>query len=1078
MANPIRQQVIVHELQTSRRDDPSTAHSRSCAQQYLRSYPAPIHHSENTLPRMPHLSWLYDRHVLLGLNHDALPRAVDLRTPRVGRVFCYSTYVKDPTGSLRGRDIPIAMFGACSSLTSIPPYPGVPPKFSSTPNSTISCHIDGTYGAYDGRRYPQLVNPRSLWMVFHDSVASLSYNPTSCEVNSPNDFFYWNHPGDPSRDGSWIHRRLLDLFTRREVVESEFARLVELAAKFYGLSRFNDSAQRHAVYDLPYYDPISFSDALMWRSWTDGFGSLSYTLQYVAGMKALNRWLQAQIDSQKFGWTEWEVEKPDPLLMGGWASTITQHDDWLFLMRFRVPIYIITQLPLEHPLLTRLQLGNLDADERYRSNAFDSQHRLEPYWLTHYQHLHSFVPGLRLECRSEYIPQEILDTPLHPIPANSTATSCLLTWKSPIYRHDISRLNVDMLELQRKTAAARRSIDELFPVTLLELRADVDRHPLLDAIGNQFARDGNRMIRFIEEFDAENDAYYPRRLGHKTSGAKSAIAGAFYRWCYLTEKIEIFSDFPFPGRSSSFGRVLHDLEDDDSDDNGIDSDANDPRRYYRSKPKPNEEPRFIWQPTASLKVQSHHRGSARVALDTTPVPPSNEQFIAVDDPMSKILWEQRWQKACRGQEWAMASQEQLASPGLFNDYIKELVSLENPSKEDSFWTIVRIHARRLATQHETVSPFPFPRCTDTTIDSVKTLLENRTLLQEQLKRRLFRPVGGDNTVSERPIPWHITGGSSQDICYPLRISGIHGDASPSVVFALLESTLGIRQHDVVIFSSSREVDTTLSFDFGLRYCEDALLISILLHGVEVDDRLLEVQFLHAMSKKISIICLPGAAALRTPQERLSRVWGMLAQPGIDDKLVGHAYQLWKDLSSSFLSSSAVTPEHLMTVKETQVAVQNVLTSTPSLLAPDEYTNYNRPLLTTQELSLGSADPAPVTMSRLFYHFAMAHQFHLPSSLARSGRPDGARTKNARKNAKKHQRHPELIASSTMSSEQRASLKKAIIDRTRYLQTCWRPESLLLPPFNSNIPSGVHEEAALIQFYTDLWDWQDQCLDIM
>ncbi|KAG8824501.1 hypothetical protein FRC17_009081 [Serendipita sp. 399] len=1079
MANPLR--TPHHDISPPKLTDPSTAASRSYAEKYLRPFPAPSEYSNNTLPRTPDLSWLYDRHVLLGLNDGAIPQSVDLCTPRVGRAFRFDAHLvkrSGPKSSLSEVSIPIAMFGACPSINAIPPYPGVPPKFSTTPNCDVSCHVDGTYGAFDARRYPQLYDSRRPWLPFYDNPASLAFDPTCCEVASPNDFFYWNEPGQPSHDGSWVHRWLHSLFSRREHVEARFAHLVSIAAKLNGLRSFNGPSQHHATYDLPWYDPLSYKQAKKWRYWLDGREPLSYTLQYVAAMNTLNRWLQAQIDTQKWGWSDWDKEMPDQSLMGAWASTITRQEDWLFLMRFRVPVYVVTRIPSDHPSSRQLQPGNLDADEHYRMNAFDSHHRLGPSWTTRYRHLHSFVPGLRLACRAEYMPCELLNIPPPTLPANTVATSPLLGWKSAIYQHNVPRFDASVYTQQIKAAPARRSVDELFPVALSKLQAEIDRHPLLNAIGSKFARNGNQTSQFVELYDSDADGYYPRRLGRGTPYAKATIGTSSYCWKYPAERIEIYLDYQFPGRSYLFGRVVHDFEDDvpdsdaDDDDDVLDKEKISPRKYFRDKPTRNQIPLFTWQLSDSHRRNegSPSRNSINspssvphTPTNLTPVPLSTEQFIVTVDPPWIVFI--GWLR-----ESYEAQERQMPQPsfvsGLFTDYVDQLAKFQNCIEEKPFWALVKMQAER--TVNATI-----------TVDSVKTIRANRSLLQERLQRRFFRPVLGDHTVAPRPVPWRVTDGSSRDICYPIRLSGVHGDVQTTTVLAMLESTLGIPQHFIVILSSSQEVDTTRSFELGLRYCEDALLISLLLHGVEVDERLLEVQFLYAMSKKVDVIMLPEDATLRSPRERLKQIWALLHQPGIDPNLTGYTYQLWSDVLKSFTSSSVMTPDEVREIQGCGSPVRGVLTSIPSLLEPSHYGLFDQPLSSTQQISLGPADPAPITSLRLLCHTAMTHQLHFPTSIVSAGRPKGARTRKAHKNDVKHRALPNVeSAASRMSSEMRSNLRKAIVQRAEYLQRCWRPMSLELPEFKFRIPSEMKEVDAMIHFYSALWDWQDECRGVL
>ncbi|KAG8834111.1 hypothetical protein FRC17_009543 [Serendipita sp. 399] len=722
---------------------------------------------------------------------------------------------------------------------------------------------------------------------------------------------------------------------------------------------------------------------------------------------------------QKWGWSNWDKEMPDQSLMGAWASMITQQEDWLFLMRFRVPIYVVTQIPSNHPSSQQLQPRNLDADKHYRMNAFDSHHRLGPLWTTCYRHLHSFVPGLRLACQAEYVPCKLLNIPPPTLPANAVATSPLLGWKSAIYQHNVPRFDASIYTQQIKAAPACRSIDELFPVALSKLQAKIDCHPLLNAISSKFAQNGNQTSQFIKLYDLDADGYYPRQLGHGTPYAKATIGTSSYCWKYPAERIKIYLDYQFLGHSYLFGQVVHNFEDNvpdsdaDDDDDVLDKEKISPQKYFRDKPTRNQIPLFTWQ---LLDLHCCNEGSPscnsinspssvpHTPTNLTPVPLSTEQFIVMVDPPWIVFIGWLWE-SYKAQEWQMPQLSFVS--GLFTDYIDQLAKFQNCIEEKPFWALVKMQAEQ--TVNATI-----------TVNSVKTIRTNCSLLQEHLQQQFFWPVLGDHTVAPWLVPWHVTDGSSCDICYPIHLSGVHGDVQTTTVLAMLESTLGIPQHFIVILSSLQEVDTTWSFELGLWYCEDALLISLLLHGVEVDKRLLEVQFLYAMSKKVNVIMLPEDATLRSPQERLKQIWALLHQPGIDPNLTGYTYQLWSDILKLFTSSSVMMPNEVP-------EIQGFLTLIPSLLELSHYGLFDQPLSSTQQISLGPADPALITSLRLLCHMAMTHQLHFPTSIVSAGRPKGARTKKAHKNDVKHRALPNVkSAASRMSSKMQSNLRKAIV----------------------------------------------------
>jgi hypothetical protein len=126
------------------------------------------------------------------------------------------------------------------------------------------------------------------------------------------------------------------------------------------------------------------------------------------------------------------------------------------------------------------------------------------------------------------------------------------------------------------------------------------------------------------------------------------------------------------------------------------------------------------------------------------------------------------------------------------------------------------------------------------------------------------------------------------------------------------------------------------------------------------------------------------------------------------------------------------------------------------------------------------------------------------------RPRDGKTWRAEKNTQKHLAIPQEHAHSAMSARQRRDLKRAILTRASYLQSCWRPSDLRLPelklssepkddeqPLLPSMPlsepeddtphlptstlSSKHKDnapGAMLRLYTSLWDWQDECLEVM
>jgi hypothetical protein len=262
---------------------------------------------------------------------------------------------------------------------------------------------------------------------------------------------------------------------------------------------------------------------------------------------------------------------------------------------------------------------------------------------------------------------------------------------------------------------------------------------------------------------------------------------------------------------------------------------------------------------------------------------------------------------------------------LFKDYASELVSQER--RQDSDHKLIQWRCRYVVWKEWEASNGD-TKMAEEEVDLRAQMLERRVTrlenqrerLHEQISKQLFKLFKGDAVISERVIPWLIPGGSSSDICYPVRIAGIHGDAEDVSIFAMLNQALDILPHEVVVFSMNKEVDTTTTIELGLRYCEDALHVRACLHGVEVDDRLLEVQFLNAMSNQVNALHYPlnpTVKEIRTMNERLLHTISINSVPGLSHTLATQAYNLERDLASEMLENDLITSESLARIKNAE-----------------------------------------------------------------------------------------------------------------------------------------------------------------
>jgi hypothetical protein len=130
----------------------------------------------------------------------------------------------------------------------------------------------------------------------------------------------------------------------------------------------------------------------------------------------------------------------------------------------------------------------------------------------------------------------------------------------------------------------------------------------------------------------------------------------------------------------------------------------------------------------------------------------------------------------------------------------------------------------------------------------------------------------------------------------------------------------------------------------------------------------------------------------------------------------------------------------------------------------------------QEVSVGQPilNPSPhgVEVSLIA---VMSNVMRWSDSPVQRGRPAGSGGPNANANRAKHKKPPPNVVSEQLSAARRRGLIKAIKEQAKYLRSCWRPNDLHLPEF---IPRPPQSQNQVVDLFMDLWDWQDQCMNVM
>jgi hypothetical protein len=403
-------------------------------------------------------------------------------------------------------------------------------------------------------------------------------------------------------------------------------------------------------------------------------------------------------------------------------------------------------------------------------------------------------------------------------------------------------------------------------------------------------------------------------------------------WSYPAINLVLVSDFKFPGRHPSFGRIDNGEEEQEELYNPRGEEA---RTYWdinRSGLPKN--PLFVWTPfvdpdapgsshgpSKSIKDRSS-RSTEPMLLDSLPSTAvsyyeDDQQFRITDDPVVNIWNEIR-----------PPPKKTTAPTRPYRDYVNEMVSFETRRDigvyaglfdADCTYSIEREQEAAVINDGEPM--------TDTRklehVAEMKSLFHDletqRDIMHRQMERRIFKRARGDATISRQPVAWHLPKGSAKDICYPVRVSGIHGDVSLHDFLSMLCEVLEIFPTDIVLMSDYSELDGTISIELGLRYCEDTLALVTMLNGVKSDDRYIEVQFLHAMVGGVSVFPYPLdpktlPRGYRTLLTRLKRVVALTRYPCSPSEVTNTAFLLESQLARKILEGRLATMEEVQGIR--------------------------------------------------------------------------------------------------------------------------------------------------------------------
>jgi hypothetical protein len=486
------------------------------------------------IPIDPCSSWMAAPSLSFG---GAIPSYVDLEEPRVGRV------VKHGTSSI------CALFPASSSTAYCPPYPGLPPCGLDNPHDPVTCFTDGTLGKFDPRFYPQVFDSKRPWLPFHLGPGSvndcpLAYSP-ACS------FFHWFSPSEPAKGGRWKREDIGSLLQSRGRAEVNLEMQLDAYKRANPLDPLDTTA-----WTLPVHDMLTYEQTERWTTYQEGRDAIGRTARYTAEVRAICRWLHhfraiARDHLPPEATVTWPLT-----FQGTWTSPQLDRRNWDIMNRAYVPIYILAELPVTHPL-TLLPLSTFDAGEHLRVNPFEGVHGVGNTWRTPPTYKFLPFPSPSHTTRLQKFPSS-LSNPTRRYPrtlADAKPTAWYMPWTCRLSEDFKSLSQPENLPdfSDRKARVFQERCYGLFwhlgPQDIA-LNKQRDWHPFFHVCSEAEA---SSSACYQENFDKGSSKWFFKRVSGKMR--EQSAESARYIFFYPQESITIYSDYPFPGRSNDFCRT-------------------------------------------------------------------------------------------------------------------------------------------------------------------------------------------------------------------------------------------------------------------------------------------------------------------------------------------------------------------------------------------------------------------------------------------------------------------------------------------------------------------------------------------
>jgi hypothetical protein len=368
-------------------------------------------------------------------------------------------------------------------------------------------------------------------------------------------------------------------------------------------------------------------------------------------------------------------------------------------------------------------------------------------------------------------------------------------------------------------------------------------------------------------------------------------------------------------------------------------------------------------------------------------------------------------------------------------------------------------------------------------DPVVLLQLGRQAIREHVKRRFFLPrkdyeAGG---LHAWQVPQRNGAGTTWSglFCFPVRIANLSGHTTFQDVRELIDHFAV----EIVLYGWYSEVDTTCTFDLGLRYAEDAHQIWSI-HGQLYNGRHIEVYPITRITGNVCVLSIPSVG--RSVQERI----------GIADQTINQYHRLVGRAFNFFDGGSTHLGQELVIMSGTLRALR---------MKPDQGAVFRKPHRITGRtnslIPIAAPTPPPTSQPDSAWSFDIPHvlgvtshghplssyQAHfipapiptpvpapiptpIPALAPASRREEGEYRRPKKKKFPDRSQDQNREKARDMTTDERHLFKRAVRRRAQFIRSGWKGLGLL--------PELTTTSTSIVGLLTSVWEWEDTCLELM